>query len=137
MVEIVFSRNCVYQFAYHLVWCPKYRHRVLIGPIASAMDNMINQICQENQWSVIAKEIQPDHIHLFLTIPPSISISHAIKTLKGASARKLFVRFPRLKQKLWGGHLWSPSYFAATAGNDSAEIITKYIERAEHIGGRQ
>lgn len=137
MVEIVFGRNCVYQFAYHVVWCPKYRHRVLTGSIALAASEMIDQICKENEWPLIAKEIQPDHIHLFLTIPPAIPIASAIKILKGTTARKLFLRFPVLKEKLWGGHLWSPSYYAGTAGDVSAETIKKYIERTEHIGGRR
>lgn len=137
MVEIVFSRNCIYQFAYHVVWCPKYRHRVLMGSIAIAVGKMIDQICEENKWPIITKEIQPDHIHLFLTIPPAISVACAIKILKGTTARKLFVQFPELKQKLWDGHLWSPSYYAGTAGNVSAATIEKYMERVEHIGGRR
>ena len=137
MVEIFFSRNCVYQFAYHVVWCPKYRHQILIGSIASAVDAMIDWICEEYKWPIITKEIQPDHIHLFLTIPPAISVASVIKILKGTTARKLFLQFPELKQKLWGGHLWSPSYYAGTAGNVSAETIKKYIERVEHIRGRR
>lgn len=137
MVEIVFGRNCVYQFAYHVVWCPKYRKKILKGEIASAVGCMIDEICIENKWSVITKEIQPDHVHLFLSIPPAISVSNAIKILKGITARKLLLKFPEIKQQLWGGHLWSPSYYAGTAGNVSAETIQRYIERVEHIGGRR
>lgn len=98
---------------------------------------MIDQICLQYEWPLITKEIQPDHIHLFLTIPPAISVASAIKILKGVTARKLFLQFPELKQNLWDGHLWSPSYYAGTAGNVSAETIKKYIERVEHIGGRR
>jgi putative transposase len=137
MVEVVFSRNCVYQFAYHVVWCPKYRKKILIGDIASAANSMLDEICAGNEWLVITKEIQPDHIHLFLTIPPAISVANAIKILKGTTARKLFLQFPQIKQQLWGGSLWSPSYYAGTSGNVSAETIQKYIERVEHIGGRR
>ncbi len=137
MVEIIFSRNCVYQFAYHVVWCPKYRRRILIGAVATALDDIIREICSQNEWLVIAQEIQPDHVHLFLTIPPAISVSSAMKQLKGVTARKLFLRFPELKQQLWDGHLWSPSYYAGTAGNVSAETIKSYIERSEHISGRR
>jgi putative transposase len=137
MVEIIFSRNCVYQFAYHVVWCPKYRQKVLIGKIATGVSDMIDEICKDNEWPLIAKEVQPDHIHLFLSISPSLSVANAIKILKGTTARKLFLQFPELKEKLWDGHLWSPSYYAGTAGNVSAETIKKYIERVEHIGGRR
>src|SRR5690606_33616506 len=123
MVKIVFSRNCVYQFAYHVVWCPKYRHKILTASIALAISDMIDQVCLQHQWPIIAKEVQPDYIHLFLTIPPAIPVASAIKILKGTTARKLFLQFPELKMKLSDGHLWSPSYYAGTAGNVSAETI--------------
>lgn len=96
MVEIIFSRNCVYQFAYHVVWCPKYRRRILIGAVATALDDIIRETCSQNEWLVIAQEIQPDHVHLFLTIPPAISVSSAMKQLKGVTARKLFCAFQSL-----------------------------------------
>src|SRR5207247_1795041 len=98
---------------------------------------ILNSICEKNKWTIITKEIQPDHIHLFLTIPPAVSVANTIKILKGTTARKLLLQFPELKKQLWGGNLWSPSYYAGTAGNVSAEIIQKYIERVEHISGRR
>lgn len=137
MVAVVSNRNCVYQTAYHVVWCPKYRKPILTGEVARELDQLLNTICQENQWAVISKEIQPDHIHLFVSIPPAVSIANAVKIFKGTTARKLFLRFPFLKNKLWKGHLWSPSYYVGTAGNVSAETIQKYIERVEHIQGRR
>lgn len=137
MTEIVYDRNCVYQTAYHAVWCPKYRKSILTGPIASATKQMIEAICRQRQWRILALEIQPDHIDLFVSIPPATSVADAIKILKGSTARKLFVIFPELKKQLWGGHLWSPSYYVGTAGNVSSETIQKYIERTEHIKGRR
>ena len=137
MVDIVYQRNCVYQTAYHVVWCPKYRKQMLVGPVSVALDAMIEEICAARGWKVIAKEIQPDHIHLFLSFPPSESIADAVKILKGSTARKLFAVFPGLKSRLREGHLWSPSYYAGTAGNVSAETIRRYIERTEHVKGRR
>ena len=137
MLEIVFYRNFVYQTAYHVVWCPKYRKSILTGSIADESKRLIEGICLERNWSVLALEVQPDHIHLFVSIPPSTSVADAVKILKGSTARKLFVRFPELKKQLWGGHLWSPSYYVGTAGNVSSETIQKYIERTEHIKGRR
>lgn len=136
MVEITTNRNCVYQTAYHVVWCPKYRQALLTGAVAKALGDMLDAICSENGWPVIAKEIQPDHIHLFLTIPPAIAVANAVKVLKGTTARKLFVQFPKLKERLWNAHLWSPSYYVGSSGNVSAETIQRYIERVEHIKGR-
>ena len=137
MLEIVYDRNCVYQIAYHVVWCPKYRKSILIGPIADETKRLIEGICLQRNWSVLALEVQPDHIHLFISIPPATSVADAIKILKGSTARMLFVKFPELKKQLCGGHLWSPSYYVGTAGNVSSETIQKYIERTEHIKGRR
>ena len=137
MIKIVFDRNCVYQIVYHAVWCPKYRKALLTGPIASEMKSLIEAICLERQWRILALEVQPDHIHLLVSIPPATSVADAIKILKGSTARKLFVKFPELKKQLGGGHLWSPSYYVGTAGNVSSETIQKYIESTEHIKGRR
>lgn len=135
-VEIIRNRNCVYQTAYHVIWCPKYRKQILTGEVAQTMSDILDMICAKNNWSIITKEVQADHIHLFLTIPPAIAVASAVKILKGASALKLFVQFPELKKQLWGQHLWAPSYYVGTAGNVSAETIQRYIERSEHIKGR-
>jgi len=137
MVEVVSNRNCVYQTAYHVVWCPKYRRDVLKGPVAEEMAVMLDTICAERGWTVISKEIQPDHVHLFVSIPPAIAVADAVKILKGTTARRLFQRFPSLKDRVWGGHLWSPSYYVGTAGNVSAETIRRYIERSEHVTKRR
>ena len=94
-------------------------------------------MCNENGWVILSLEIQPDHIHLFVSIPPSKAVSDAVKKLKGTTARKLFLQHPGLKKQLRDGHLWSPSYYVGTAGKVSAETIRQYIERAEHIRGRR
>jgi putative transposase len=137
MVTIIYKRNCVFQTAYHVVWCPKYRKEILVGKVASYVSELLGTICKENDWPVIATEIQPDHIHLFLTIPPAYSVATVVKILKGTTARKLFLEFPELKKQLWGGHLWAPSYYVGTAGNVSAETIQRYIERNEHVTRRR
>lgn len=85
---------------------------------------------------MISKEIQPDHIRLCVGIPPAIAVADAVKVLKGVTARRLLQQFPALKKRLWGGHLWSPSYYVGTAGNVSAETIRRYIERSEHVTKR-
>jgi len=137
MVEVISNRNCVYQIAYHVVGCSKYRKPILSGEIAQELNPFLEGICHQNSWTILSKEIQPDHIHLFVTIPPAIAVASAVKILKGTTARKLFVKFPELKKQLWGGSLWSPSYYVGTAGNVSAETIQQYIERVEHLKGRR
>lgn len=137
MVDVVANRNCVYQTAYHIVWCPQYRHDVLSGDVAETLSGLVVTICGERGWPVISKEIQPDHVHLFLTIPPSVAVADVVKIVKGSTARQLFARFPALKKRFWGGHLWSPSYSVGTAGNVSAETLRRYMERRAHIKGRR
>ena len=137
MVEIKHCRNFVYQTAYHLVWCTKYRKKVLIGSVVHFFSEAIEDICKERGWIVIEKEIHPNHVHMFLSFPPSLSISEVVKTLKGTTSRKIFLNFPIIKLKFWKGRFWSPSYYVGTAGNVSAETIKRYINRAEHIRNRR
>ena len=137
MLNIVFDRNCVYQTAYHVEWCPKYRKPVLTGMIPTFVQDQIQEICLKHDYRLLSLEIQPDHVHLFISFSPALSIATVVKILKGSLARKLFLKFPELKKQLWGGHLWSPSYYVGTAGNVSAETIRRYIERTEHIKGRR
>jgi putative transposase len=137
MLNVVTNRNCVYQTGYHVIWCPKYRRKILTGHAAEIIHKILTEICKQNCWPILALEIQPDHIHIFLSIPPSLSVANAIKILKGVSARKLLNQFPELRGIQKDKQLWSPSYFVATSGNVSAEIIKKYIERSEHISKRR
>jgi len=109
MVDIVRKRNCVYQTAYHVVWCPKYRQDVLEGDVAHTLDGLIDAVCRERGWPVVSKEIQPDHVHLFVSIPPAIAVADAVKVLKGTTARRLFRQFPALREQLRGASLWGAS----------------------------
>jgi len=130
------NRNCVYQTAYRMVFCPKYRKAILTGAVVETLNGLLEQICQERNWTILSKELQPDHVHLFVSLPPAIAVADAVKILKGVTARRLFQQIPVLKRHLWNGHLWSPSYSVGTAGNVSAETIRRYIERTEHSKGR-
>jgi putative transposase len=100
MVDIVSNRNCVYQTAYHLIWCPKYRLDILVVPRATETANMLDLLSAEHGWPVISKEILPDHIHLFVSIPPSVAVAEAVKILKGTTARRLSQTFPVLRKCL-------------------------------------
>lgn len=119
------------------LWCSaRSIARLLTGKVAETLEHMIDTLCDERGWTMLSKEVQPDHVHLFLSLPPSIAVADAVKILKGTTARRLFQQLPALKRQLWNGHLWSPSYYVGTAGNVSAETIQRYIERTEHIKGR-
>jgi len=135
-LDIRINRNCVYQTAYHVVFCPKYRKAILTGKVVETLNGLLEQICQERNWTILSKELQSDHVHLCVSLPPTVAVADAVKILKGTTARRLFQQIPALKRQLENGHLWSPSYYVGTAGNVSAETIRRYIERTEHIKGR-
>ena len=110
---------------YHFVWCPKRRKAILTGEIAHRLQQIIFELCTENNWRLIALEIMSDHVHLFLNADPDFAPSVIIKRIKGRASHHLRKEYPELKKL---PTLWSPSYFVATAGKVSTETIKKYIE---------
>ena len=116
---------------YHIVWVPKYRFRVLKGPIAQEVFNCIQVYSSRLGCRVIELNVQVDHVHLLVKVPPKVSISHLMGTVKGKSALRLFTRFPYLKQKpYWGNHFWAKGYCVDTVGVD-ADMIRKYVKYQE------
>lgn len=122
------TKHVTYKLAYHFVWCPNYRKKILVGKIATFLEQEIRRICAENAWIVGAVNIQPDHIHLFLSAPPSAAPSYIAHTLKGTTARKVFQQFSEVKKHLWGGAFWSRSYYVGSVGDMSIDTVLKYIE---------
>jgi len=110
------------------VWCPKRRKPVLIGNIAERLRNILTDVSLEKQVKILALEIKPDHIHLFVSCYPQIVIHKLVKAFKGRSSNLLRKEFPSLLRL---PSLWTNSYFVSTAGNVSSDTIRKYIE-AQH-----
>lgn len=127
MSKAIYGRGYVYLIRYHIVWCTKYRHKVLQGKVEYGLKNIINEIAKDNSFTIEEIETDLDHIHLLISCSPQHYIPNIIKALKGVSARLLFKEFPELKSKLWGGHLWNPSYFVATVSENTEEQIREYI----------
>ena len=122
------TKHVTYKLGYHFVWCPKYRKKILVGKIATFIEQEIRRICADHAWITGAVNIQPDHVHLFLSTPPSVAPSDIAHQLKGVTARSLFQRFPEIKSQLWGGALWSRSYYVGSVGDLSVDSELKYIE---------
>jgi putative transposase len=123
--------HCVYQCKYHLVWCPKYRYRVLTGDVGSLVEESLRSLCEWKKIEVLELNVQPDHVHLVLQIPPRVSVSVAVGILKGKTAIKLFKSFPGLKKKpYWGNHFWARGYCVTTIGMDE-EKIRRYVKYQE------
>jgi len=120
--------HAIYDIEYHLCWCTKYRYKVLRGDIGQRCREMLRQIAMAREVTIIRGSISPDHIHMLLSSPPSISPSKLVQYLKGRSSRKLQMEFEELKRRYWGQHLWARGYFCATVGRVTEEIIKKYIE---------
>ena len=118
--------HVVYDFRYHIVWCPKYRFRILKGKIGESVRDIIKQLCEWKKVEILEGNVQADHIHLVLSFPPKYSISEVVGFLKGKSAIKMFDMHSELKKRYWGRHFWAKGYCVSTIGLDE-EQIRKYV----------
>lgn len=128
-MEYKSNKNVVYSCKYHVVWCPKYRRKVLVGNIAERLKELIAQKAAEINAEVIEMEVMPDHVHLLIEVDPQYGINRAVRHIKGASSHDLRSEFPSLKSRL--PTLWTNSYFVSTVGGAPLEIIKQYIENQE------
>ena len=128
-MEIKSGRGYVYSIQYHIVWCVKYRHKIITTTIEKSLIEILQKIADDNNFSIIEVNTDLDHIHLLIDCSPQHYIPDMIKALKGVSARLLMKEYGDvLKKKLWGGHLWNPSYFIATVSENTEEQIKNYIK---------
>jgi len=126
--------HCVYQINYHFVWIPRYRKKVLVGPVAKRLQAICATIATELEFEILALEVMPDHVHLFVSWPPKRSPAQVVRGFKGRISRLLMQAFPQLKRPYWGGKtLWAEGYYIGTAGQVSAETIRRYIEESQHV----
>jgi putative transposase len=130
IMEYKYSRNQVFLINYHLIWCPKRRKPVLIGEVSDRLKSILKEVAKERGVEIIALEIQPDHVHLFISAYPTLAVHKFVKAFKGRSSHHLRKEFPHL---LKIPSLWTHSYFVSTAGNISNETIRKYIEAQSRI----
>ena len=126
--EVTHGRGYIYSLQYHIVWVTKYRKPIFIGAIETEVKEYLLEILKSLDMKLLAMEIMPDHIHLLVDCKPQLRLSDAIKILKGNTARWLFLSHPELKQQLWDGHLWNPSYFVATVSERTLEQVKTYID---------
>ena len=129
--------HVIWHCQYHIVWVPKYRFRVLKGPIAREVFNCTQVYSSRLGCQVVELNVQIDHVHLLVKVPPKVSISQLMGVVKGKSALRVFTRFPYLKQKpYWGNHFWAKGYCVDTVGVD-AEMIRRYVKYQEKQEQRQ
>ena len=118
------KETCVFLVNDHLIWCPKRRRKILVGPIRDRLIRIINESAPELESEVLALEVMPDHLHLFLSATPQWAPKQRVGRLKGRSARLLRREFPELLRM---PSLWTRSFFCSTAGNVSSETIKRSI----------
>ncbi|MDQ6995468.1 MAG: IS200/IS605 family transposase [Mariprofundaceae bacterium] len=128
MSSLVHDRTSVHNIGYHIVWSVKYRRKVLVGDVEISLKNILHKIAEDKGFTIHEMECDIDHIHVFASAKPKVAPSYIYKMMKGISARRLFVRHPELKSKLWGEHLWNPSTYIETIGHISENTVRKYIE---------
>jgi putative transposase len=125
------TRYTHYSIAYHLVWIPKYRRRILTGEVQKETKRLLEECCQRQGLTLLALETDEDHIHVFVSAPPRFSPALIANLLKGYSSRYLRQQFPKLNKVCGKEHLWTSSYYVGTAGNVSAAIIKRYIQECQ------
>lgn len=117
----------IYDCKYHIAWCTKYRYQVMNGKLAERCRDLVRQICAVNETQIITGSVGSDHVHLFVSVPPHMSVSKLVQYLKGATSRKLQMEFPELRKRYWGQHLWARGFFVVTSGNVTDEVWMEYI----------
>ena len=125
------NNNIAYSCKYHVVWCSKYRRKVLVEEVEQRLKELIVGVASELRVDIIEMEIMPDHVHLLLEVDPQFGIHRAVKNIKGKTSRILRAEFISLRTRL--PSLWTNSYFVATVGGAPLEVIKQYSESQKYV----
>lgn len=125
------STHCIYNLGYHIIWCPKYRRKVLVNGIDERLKELLNEKAAALEITIEKMEVMPDHVHLFVKGKPSVPVQHIVNQLKGYTSVMLRREFPRLKSRL--PTLWTRSYYVESIGHISESTITRYIEDQKKV----
>ncbi len=126
------GRTCVFLMHVHLVFVTKYRRKVFTKQILEELRTIFTAICTDFEADLVEFEGEGDHVHLLINYPPKVAVSKLVNSLKGVSSRLIRKKeHPSIQRALWGGNLWSPSYFAGACGGAPLAIIKQYIEQQQ------
>jgi len=123
------SSHTIHDLKVHLIWITKYRYKVLVKEVGYRTREIIRQVCDANNVQIIKGRVSKDHVHLYVSYPPKISVSEMVKRLKGRSSRKIQEEFPQLGKQYWGKHFWAIGYAAFSSGHVTDEMIQEYLEQ--------
>ncbi len=127
--------HTVYEIHLHIVWVTKYRRAILVGEVGERVRELIRELCAAEDVTILKGHVARDHVHLFLSIPPQVTISRLLQRLKGKSSYKMLAEYSHLRKKFWGRHLWARGYFVCSSGNVTDEVIAAYIEQQSEMTG--
>ena len=122
------GKHCVFYHRYHIVWSTKYRYKVLTGALQLRVRDICRQVCAENGVDILRGVLSSDHVHMFVSVPPKLSLSDVMQRIKGRSSRRIQMEFPELRRRYWGRRFWARGYFSTTSGNVTDDIIMQYPE---------
>ena len=125
------NAGATFSLKYHLVWCPKYRRKVLVPPYDARLREIIAEVAAEAEMTIHAVEVMPDHVHLFVEADPTLAVAEIVNRFKGRSSRLMRQEFPALRSRL--PTLWSRSYYAGSVGHVSAKTVEAYIAAQKGI----
>jgi len=131
IVDYKSNKNIVYSCKYHVIWCPKYRRKVLINGVDNHLKNIVKEVCHESLADLLEIEVIADHVHIMEEVDPQFGIHKLIKRIKGRSSRILRKEYKFLRSRL--PTLWSNSYFVTTLGGAPLEIIKQYIKDQKNV----
>jgi putative transposase len=125
-METVQHRTVVFKIGYHVVFCTKYRRKVLAGEVEDYLKAVFLELASDKSFEIASAETGVDHVHLFVSAAPHVALSQIVKWIKGVSVLHLIRKLPALKTRM-GNHLWNPSYYVGTVGDMSADVVNRYI----------
>ena len=146
MDKVKHNNNVTYRCHYHVVWCPKYRRKVITsldpkldnppiegdpGPVDERLKQIIRDVCDETGSELLELETMPDHVHLLVDCDPQYGINRLVRLIKGRTSRYLRSEFPSLKRRL--PTLWTNSYFVATVGGAPLSIVKQYVQNQRNV----
>ncbi|MHB8581198.1 MAG: IS200/IS605 family transposase [Ignavibacteriaceae bacterium] len=125
------SSHSVYDLEYHIVWITKYRKKVIVGAVAERVRELVREISKANDIEILKGHVSKDHVHIFVSAPPHLSVSKIVQLIKGKTSIKLQQEFKNIQKEFWGRHVWARGYFVASSGNVTDEVIMQYIENQD------
>lgn len=125
------TSHSVYDLKYHLVFITKFRKPVINYQLRLRIRDLTRQVCKEQDVKIIRGNVRTDHVHLLVSVPPTLSVSKLMQSIKGFTSRKIQMEYNWLKKEYWGKHFWARGYFAASCGNVSEGVVEEYIKNQD------